>query len=295
MMVHIRVIAAGGVALAACGLANAQAVFSTNLLTNNIDESDDLIVFDPLNPAGFSVIGSTGVADIGFGGLDFDADGNLWGYATLFKPTGGSATRLYNFDTSTGTATPIGSSLQALQDLAYNPVDGKMYGINTRGGSETKLFEVNLATGVTTDLGVVTGLPSQHFINGLAIDSNGDFFVHDVVEDIIFKSTDSSSFSPLFDLPQDTNFGQGMTIDWSRDDTGYHGAVGFGVFPDFFSQVNVFAPDGSSYVLGPSFGPNDSDGLPPVQPGDLAIAPVPAPGVLSALLASGLLVPRRRR
>jgi len=255
MKMHMRATIAAGAAMAACSLASASPMFA-----------DDLIAFDPLNPAGFSVIGSTGVADIGFGGLDFDADGNLWGYATLFKPTGGSATGLYSFDTSTGAATPVGSSLQALQDLAYNPVDGKMYGINTRGGSETELFEVNLSTGTVTDRGVVTGLPNRHFINGLGIDSNGDFFVHDVVEDTIYKSTDSNSFSLLYDLPQDTNFGQGMTIDWSRDDTGYHGAVGFDVFPDFFSQINIFAPDGSSYMLGESFGPNDPDGDPPGEP-----------------------------
>jgi len=67
-----------------------------------------------------------------------------------------------------------------------------------------------------------------------------------------------------------------MTIDWSRDDIGYHAAVGQGIFPNYFSQINTFSTDGNTYTLGGSFGPNDQDGIPPVQPGDLALPPAAA-------------------
>lgn len=238
---------------------------------------DELIRFDAADPENYVVIGSMNVPNIGFGGLDFDRDGNLWAYASFYKSTGGAASGLYKVDINTGQATVQGSlSPQPLEDIAFNPVDNQMYGIRTQGSS-TRLFTINLVTGATTFVGTFTGLPVGQHGMSFAIDSTGAYYVHDVVVDKIYSGYDLA-LTELYTLPQDTNYSQGMTIDWSNGDTGYHAAVGQGVFPDFFSQINKFAIDGSGYELGPDFGeneyfPNDKFGYPPVEPGDLAIAP----------------------
>ncbi len=268
--------------------------FATNHLGGYSDNSDALIMFDPANPADYTTIGSLGAANIGFGGLDFDANGNLWAYASYHKVTGGAIGGLYNIDISTGQATAVGNSFQSLQDLAYNPVDGKMYGINTQQNSITRLYEVDLNTGSTTQVGQLTGLTGTHYILGLGFDSLGNMYLHDVANDRILTG-DGASMSTLYTLDIVTTGSQGLTIDWSRDDRGYHTLVGQGEFPNYISTVNSFYSDGSGYTYGPAFGPNKENGLPPVQAGDIAIMPIPAPatGLLAGL--AGLSAARRRR
>lgn len=297
MSQHLKNLIAAASLAAVAGAAGADVqIYATNNLAPTGDGSDTLIVFDASNPSGYTTIGSLGVANIGFGGLDFDADGNMFGYASFIKNTGGAAAGLYSINPDTGAATPIGSSVQSLQDIAYNPTNNTLYGINTRFQAESKLYSIDMGTGAVTELGVMTGLPASHHLGGFGIDSQGNFFIQDFVTDSIFVG-DGLSFSHLYDMGIDTNYSQGMTIDWSNGDTGYHGAVGQGVFPNYFSTINTFATDGSGYnAFGPNFGPNDMDGLPPVEPGDLAIRPVPAPaGGLVFLGASCALASRRRR
>jgi hypothetical protein len=259
---------------------------------------DELIRFDSANPSGYEVIGSMNVPDIGFGGMEFDAAGNLWAYASFFKSTGGAAGGLYRVDMLTGQATRVGNSNQPLDDLAFNPVDNTMYGIRSQG-SQNRLYRVDLQTGATSLVGLFTGGPSTPASIGLAIDSKGKFYVHDQSNDTIYLG-EGLSLTPLYALADDTFASQGMTIDWSRDDMGYHAAVGRGVFPEYFSQVNTFTTDGSAYTLGSAFGPNehfpdDIFGYPIVQPGDLAIAPLPEPSTAALLLLSAVVTLHRRR
>ena len=232
---------------------------------------DELVRFDTDNPSAYEVVGSMGVNNIGFGGMEFDADGNLWAYASLYKDTGGAASGLYTVDTASGQATLVGNSYQSLDDLAYNPADGKMYGIRSQG-ADMRLYSINLATGATTHEGNFTGMPSTPRAIGLAIDSDGNYYIHDNNVDIIYKSNGWAMSELVLAAPRTLPIRRAMTIDWSRDDTGYHAAVGQGVYPDYFSQINTFATDGSSYVLGPDFGPNEyfagsAYGFPPVEPG----------------------------
>ena len=283
--------------LAATSLANASIIYAPNNLPRPypFSGSDELVMFDSSSPADFVVVGSMNVPNISFGGMDFDADGNLWAYASLYKNTGGAASGLYSVNVDTGAATRIGSSTQPLDDLAFNPVEDTMYGIRQQG-ADTRLFQVNLTTGATSLVGSFTGLSSTPGAIGLAIDSQGNFYVHDNREDKIYKGS-GLAMTELYSLTQDTAYSQGMSIDWSRDDLGYHGAVGQGEYPDYFSQINTFASDGSSYVLGPDFGPvehfpGDVFGYPLVEPGDIAILPVPEPS--SFLLLSVLMLLRRR-
>jgi hypothetical protein len=254
---------------------------------------DELVRFDSDDPANFTVIGSMNVPNVGFGGMEFDEDGNLWAYASFYKSTGGAASGLYLVNQQSGAATPRGSSLQSLEDLAYNPVDHQMYGIRSQT-NVTRLYRVNLANGVVSQVGTFSGLPATPRAMGFAIDSAGNYYIHDMGVDKIYAGS-GLALTELYTLPQDTGFSPGMTIDWSRDDMGYHGAVGQGTFPDYFSQVNTFRTDGSEYALGPDFGPNEyypPYGYPLVEPGDLAIMPVPEPASL-LLLTLGILIRRR--
>jgi hypothetical protein len=271
--------------------AAAVTIYAPNGLERPLDGPDALIVFDSADPAGYTTIGSMLVPNIGFGGMEFDRDGNLWAYASFYKSTGGAAGGLYSVDIATGAATVQGTlSSQPLEDLAYSPTDDTMYGIRTQN-NVTKLYTVDLTTGATAPVGVFTGLPSEQHAMSFAVDSAGCFYVHELGTDRIYKGA-GLALTELYQLPQDTNFSQGMTIDWSRDDQGYHAAVGYGDYPHYFSQLNTFATDGSAYTLGPDFGPDLPDGLPPVEPGDVAIMPVPEPSSL-LLITIGVLLRRR--
>lgn len=239
------------------------------------DSPDELIRFDTDDPASFEIIGSMVVPEIGFGGMEFDRNGNLWAYASFYKATGGAASGLYSVNIQTGEATVQGTlSHQPLEDLAFNPVDNQMYGIRTQN-LICRLYRVNLTTGATTLVGQFTGLSTHPHLQGFAIDSAGHYYVHDVDADKIYSGS-GLELTELYTLPVDTNFSQGMGIDWSRGNQGYHAAVGYGEYPNYFATINPFAIDGSSYVVGPDFGPNEMYngwGFPLVEPGDIAIVP----------------------
>lgn len=272
---------------------------NNNIFDNPTTAQDHLIRFDSSNPAGYVTIGATGVPGIGFGGLDFDRSGNLWGYASFFDDNGGASSGLYKIDLATGHATLQGTqSLRTLDDLAFNPVDNTMYGIRTQN-NVTSLYTVNLTSGGVTAVGTFSGLPASHNVNGFAIDSAGNYYVQEAVTDGIFKAGADRVMQRLYDIGQDTNFSQGMTIDWSRDNRGYHAATGQGVFPNYFTTLNQFATDGSGYAIGPDFGPNiviNGLGYPPVEAGDIAIVPaVPEPAALSLVGIASVAAIRRRR
>src|SRR5690606_12962421 len=178
----------------------------------------------------------------------------------------------------------------------YNPVNGRLYGVNTqRQYKTTTLYEIDTVTGDVIARGTFSGIPASHTISGFGIDSRGTCYLQDAENRAIYVADDGLNLTTLYSLDELDTFGsQGMTIDWSRDDQGYHAAVGRGDFPNYFSTINSFNIDGSEYLLGGSFGPNSPDGIPPVQPGDIAIMPVPAPGGAVILAALPLLSRRRR-
>ncbi|HLO40827.1 MAG TPA: hypothetical protein VK176_07370 [Phycisphaerales bacterium] len=291
---RLLIIAAASTLALTAAASRSATVYALNGLARPLDGQDALIRFDSSNPAGYTTIGTTGVNNIGFGGLDFDESGNLWAYASYFKNTGGAAAGLYKINPATGVATAQGNpGLQSLQDIAWNPVDNTMYGINSQN-NVSRLYKINLNSGVVSPVGILQGLPTQQHVMSFAIDSTGSFFIHEMNSDRIYKGS-TLSLSQLYQLPADTNFSQGMTIDWSNGDTGYHAAVGYGVYPHYFSRLNTFSADGSSYVEGAEFGPELPDGLPPVECGDLAIMPIPAPSTGLVLMGLAPMVMRRRR
>jgi hypothetical protein len=241
--------------------------------------TDTLIRFNASNPEKYVTIGSLGVVNKGFGGLEFDSDGNLWAYAT-FNNFGGAASGLYSINLQTGAAAVQGTiSSQTLADLAWNPVDNTMYGVFSQGYMTARLYTVNLQTGAVVVVGQFTGLDQPNNLVGLAIDSVGSYYVFDNINNKIYKSDALLNLTLLYDGELhckgcfEAVGSQGLAINWSRDDLGYHGAIGQRTFPNYYNNVNTFLLDGAAYIWGPNFGPNYPDGLPLVQPGDLAIVP----------------------
>lgn len=289
----MRYVVVSGIALALLsGAAGAKPViYAMNNLGNAGPGANEntLVMFNATNPAGFTTIGATGLAGSGFTGLDFAGfGGGLYGYVGF--GTAGTI-GLYKINKQTGAATVKGQlSGVALQDLSWNPVTGKMMGIDG-----ANLFEVSLTggnKGQVTQVGTFTGFTVTPLNVGLAVDSTGHYYVHDLAADRIYKSTapGATTLSSLYVLPNNTNFSQGMTIDWSNDNKGYHAAIGN--TPSFFSKLYSFNSDGSAYTLLGNFTP---DGVfPTFEGGDLAIEPVPAPGAV-ALLGFGALAAARRR
>ncbi len=254
-------------------------IYATNHLGLYPGFGDTLIKFNASDPAGFTTIGELG-NNLGFGGLEFDADGNLWAYAT-HNSFGGAVSGLYKVDLETGAATVQGTpSSQSLTDLAWNPTNDTMYGVYSQSFTNGRLFEVNLETGSVTIAGEFSGLDAQNNLVGLAIDSDGLFYVFDNMNKKLYRSDAEFNLTLLYGpdeltCPQcELAIGsQGIGIDWSRHDVGYHGAIGQGVFPNYYNNLNTFDLDGAQYTWGPDWGPNHPDGLPQVQPGDLAILP----------------------
>ncbi|MFG0252117.1 MAG: hypothetical protein ACF8NJ_04505 [Phycisphaerales bacterium JB038] len=275
--------------------ASASTMYAINHMGNHPDTQgpDTLIVFDTTDPAGYTTLGFMDVPNVGFGGLDFDAEGNLWAYATFIKVTGGAKAGLYSVNPDTGETVVQGTlSTQTLTDLAFNPVDNTMYGVFSQGYATTRLYSVDLLTGDVTAVGTFTGLEDTHNIVGFGIDSTGAYYLHDNINNNIYRA-DGFTAELLYSSDLVSVGSQGLTIDWANGDVGYHATIGQGDFPDYYNNLNTFALDGSNYVWGPDWGDNYSDGLPQVQPGDVAIL-IPTPGSFLSLLALSAAARRRR-
>jgi hypothetical protein len=287
-MTRASILAAAAV-LAVGTVASAQTtVYGINNLAGGGTGPNSLVRFDPANPAGFTTIGLTGVTG-GFTGLDFaGVGGGLFGWLGF----GGDA-GLHSIDPTTGAATRItavGQGTTDIQDMSWDPRNNRMVGIRS-GAAGQSLVEINLANGTTTSLGALTGLPTGALNVGLAHDSQGNVYVHDIVSDVIYRGAAGGlSLSSFINTGINANFSQGMTIDWSRNDQGYHAAIGNS--PAFFSSLYTFDTAGN-YSFAGNFSPAGT--FPTFEGGDLAVAPIPTPASLALLGLSGLIAGRRRR
>ncbi len=298
-----RILAAAGLALGLAGAASAQGQGGNFLATNNLagtngftfDGADQLISFNFGTAAWAPVSGDGGIRLAsgqpvnGVSGLDYDhGTGKLYG-ATAF---GNAATvgRLYEINPATGAATLIGQTMSAtgavvnLNDLSWDPVSKKMYG--TAGSS---LYEVALGSGAVTLVGAysVAGMLEV----GIGFDSKGHVHVHDLVNDAIYRGTapGSTSVSLLHSIGYNSNFSQGLFVDWSTD-VGYHGALNN---TNLSSENYSYTLSGGSYALQSTFAIH-TNGLPQVEVGDLTRL-VPSPASLALLGLGGLVGLRRRR
>lgn len=247
-----------------------------NLGPNNAGTvGDRLIRFDSANPLGTVVnIGSTGFLNEGMSGLEFSGAGVL--YATSGFHTGGasfSGSRLYTINPGTGQAAliapmglPPGTSIT---DLSWNPVSGQMLGLGN-SGSINSLHNVNLMTGQATLIGNITGIPGAPLDIGLASNNAGVNYVHDIATDrmYILAGTVASALPQVIGV--NTNFSQGMTINWRGANEWYLAAIGN--TPSFFSDIRQInnLTGATQAVLG-TWPNNGAGGIPQYELGDIAI------------------------
>ncbi len=67
--------------------------------------------------------------------------------------------------------------------MAWNPLDGTMYGIAVVCSVQSSLYTIDLASGAAT-LVCTTDVPSACDV-GLTIDGAGNFYGHDIVNDFL--------------------------------------------------------------------------------------------------------------
>lgn len=260
------------------------------ILPNPSDTSDSFLVGNPAN-------------GIGITGLDFDNDGNLWASSSgqegvdhisnliRVDPDGGGLLEFVG-QIHTNAANVLGSTI-AIGDLAYNPADDKLYGIDmpvqsTGGGGD--IYTIDLGTGLATFVGsTIWGTNA-----GIAFDNTGTLFAlgwdpneGPFGQNMLFtlSTTDASELSRVAVSLNDNLF-TGLGINPATNEI-------FATEDDFFGSGtqtgNVFSVDaltGNMTFLGKPSG----------VVSDIAFR-VPEPGTLAVLGLGllGLAYARRRR
>ncbi len=185
-----------------------------------------------------SMVSMKKVPFILFTELEFDGEGNLWAWNCKNGYAGGE---LYLVGQQTGDLEYIGDSPVPLDDLAWNPVDGQMYGVrpwSAMVSGHTELYTVELATGQTTLVGsIIDDGPAQiGWMSGLGINSSGEFYYYNNThegpgknEQGIFLSEGPTgldaellyTFSEQLSEPAGAFQIGPVFVDWSRDNVGY--------------------------------------------------------------------------
>jgi len=261
-------------------------LLAINNLQGDSNNNNGLIAFNPTTLPNWTTIGLTGLS--GCGAMDFTGASPMNGapmtlYAVDTFGTGG----FYSIDHTTGVATYIGSAGAAVDDFAYNPADGYMYGI-----TGSNLYRFDLGTGGATLVGTynIGGLET-----GLGFDSAGNAYIQDLVNDKIYKAAPGSfnavELYNLLNYGISANYSQGLFVDWSNGNRGYYGALNVNTFDGELWEFDI---NGGGMFFISNFGPLDPDGLPPVETGDLTAYPIPAPASIALLGLGGLALRRRR-
>jgi len=258
---------------------------------------DRVIKFDSANPLGtVTTVGATNVVGRNMSGLDFAGNGVLYAASGFGSAFPGS--ELFTISTVDGSATLVGSlglpAGTAVTDLSWNPATGKMQALTSAGGGGAQsIYEVPLGGGPAVLVGQITGLPAGALLIGMSTDSAGVNYVHNLADDRMYKLTGLAAAAMSAGIGIDTNFSQGMVMDWRANNEWYLGSISAN--PAFASQVRLMDNNtgGTSLILA-TWPNNGTNGLPQYETADLAIVPEPGSLCLLSLAVLGLAASRRR-
>ena len=265
--------------------AHAQQFFATNNLNALLGGTGDSLVQFDFATGNFTTIGEIGGGGIPgiFGGLDFDDDTSQGFLIGSIATNGASVGEFYEINPVTAAATLIGNASEDMNDLALNPTDNTMYGVDVAG----ELYRDDDGDNIPEVLIGAFGIGGTSA--GLAFDSNGDLYLLDLDADAIFtvaaadvQAGNLSAITTLVALPYDANFSQGL---YFSDGTGYHAAIN----ADTVSAENYTFNASGSYTLSSSFATDTASGLPEVEVGDFTMVPM----FTSGCIAPNLLTPVR--
>jgi uncharacterized repeat protein (TIGR01451 family) len=170
--------------------------------------SCDYVSFDADSPATLDTVATEN--ELVFG-ASFVADDFTKEYIVGY-PSGD----LETIDTATGVRTTVGSTGQgtATRDIAYDLQTGTLFG-TAIDGSGTDLFTVDTTTGAMTLVGPITGLGSQAYVMGLAVDPNTGLMygIEVVSSSLVAIDKTTGAATTIGALGFTTRFGQGLDFD----------------------------------------------------------------------------------
>ena len=141
--------------------------------------------------------------------------GNLYGLSLGFQPNGNS---LVQINPTTGATTVVGAigllSNIVEGDLAFNPVNGNLYGVDSSG----VFFQMNVATGAATTIGQIPS-GGQGDFSALAFNAAGVLFAIDTgaVGNSILSTINPLTGGILSSVVMNVNLGgsAGLTFDYA--------------------------------------------------------------------------------
>jgi len=189
---------------------------------------------------------------------------------------------LIRIDPVTGTPTTIGPTglpLVVEGDLAFNPLNGLLYGIQDGGptGTQRNLFRINPTTGAATVIGSIS---SQGDYSGLAFDMTGRLFTVDdgVSGNSLLHTIDPATATIIDTKIMNVHLGGGVGLTFDSISgiayLGDGGQTGTGFLYTLDTQTGFLSPIGPTSVPGGIVG--------------LSFVGVPEPSSL-ALFGAGLL------
>jgi MYXO-CTERM domain-containing protein len=231
----------------------------------------------PVNAPANNAI-STNASYDGFA-LDFDSSANtLYG---ITNPTNQFGT----IDLGTGNFTAIapvsgaGSAETNWAGMSMDPTTNTMYGL-----AGSNLYTINLATGATSLVAPITGPTGALYID-LAIDSNGNAYLHDIAADTLLSLNTATGAATLIGpTGLAANFAQGMDFDWATNTL--YATIYTGGGTGAFCSMNLAT--GAANIITSTTTWNSEM--------EMAVrSAIPAPGSLGLLALAGLAGLRRRR
>lgn len=245
------------------------------------DANDMLYRIDPSAGYSLTAVGQyslVSTSEFHIGGLEFDAGGTLWGVSST------ASSNLYRLDPSnaaTFAVGPLNTGFVFEGGLAFDPTSGTAYAVNQNTSASPNLMTVNMATGQATALGRI-GASGEHDFGGLVFDAAGALYGIDRVSNALWRiDKNNPAGAGTVKVGPGLGFSLGSTGGLTRDpDTGV--VYGYGSFNASLFTVDLSTGLGAVVHTFPA-------GSPQLY----ALAAVPEPAAISALLLGAACLRRR--